>query len=155
MTVELLNESGVDVDETALMAVAQHALDSLGLPADAVLSLMLVDVDRMTAEHVQWMNLPGPTDVLSFAMDELDLRAARRAGTTLHVSEQAVIGDVLLCPDVASAQAAAAGHSTADELALLTTHGLLHTLGYDHEEPDEHTEMFDLQAELLASWRVS
>ena len=155
MTVEVLNESGADVDEAALMVVAQHALDSLGIPADAELSLMLVDEERMTELHLQWMDLPGPTDVLSFAMDELDLRSARRTGTSLRVGEGALIGDVVLCPSVAAEQAVAAGHSTAEELALLTTHGVLHLLGFDHEEPDEHAEMFGLQAELLASRQPS
>jgi probable rRNA maturation factor len=155
MTVEVRNESGVDVDVAALMAVAQHALDSLGIRADAELSLMLVDVDRMTELHLDLMGLPGPTDVMSIAMDELDLRAARRAGTTLRVEDEALIGDVVLCPVVAAEQAAAAGHTTADELAMLTTHGLLHALGYDHEEPDEHAEMLGLQAELLASWHTA
>jgi probable rRNA maturation factor len=155
MTVEVLNESGADVDEAELMAVARHALQSLGIPADAELSLMLVDSERMADLHVQWMDLPGPTDVLSFAMDELDLRTARRVGRALRVDEGALLGDVVLCPEVAAEQAMAAGHTTADELALLTTHGVLHLLGYDHEEPDEHAEMFGLQAELLTSWRAS
>jgi probable rRNA maturation factor len=91
-------------------------------------------------------------------MDEVDVRAARATGRPLDVPTgggPVVLGDVVLCPAVAARQAADAGHSTADELALLTTHGLLHLLGFDHAEPDEHAEMFGLQGELLAGWRAS
>ena len=55
--------------------------------------------------------------------------------------------------DARQKQAKAAGHSTADELDLLTVHGILHLLGYDHAEPEEHKEMFGLQAQLLAEWQ--
>jgi probable rRNA maturation factor len=151
MTIEVLNESGAEVDEQELLKVATHALERLGVSGE--LSLLLVDVERMTELHLQWMDLDGPTDVMAFPMDELDLRGARRAGASLRTSDDDVLGDIVLCPAVASQQAATAGHSTADELALLTTHGVLHLLGYDHEEPDEHAEMFGLQGELLASYR--
>jgi probable rRNA maturation factor len=92
-------------------------------------------------------------------MDELDLRTSRgtlapSVGDRAEESAPLVLGDVVLCPSVAEKQAAEAGHSTADELALLTTHGVLHLLGFDHAEPEEHAEMFGLQAELLASWNA-
>jgi probable rRNA maturation factor len=96
--------------------------------------------------HVQWMDEPGPTDVLSFPMDEL------RPGTDGEDSPAGLLGDVVLCPQVAAAQARQAGHSTAEELLLLTTHGILHLLGYDHAEPDEEKEMFGLQSQLLQAW---
>jgi len=67
--------------------------------------------------------------------------------------EPTLLGDVVLCPEVAATQAATAGHSTADELHMLTVHGVLHLLGYDHAEPDEEREMFALQAKLLDGWR--
>jgi probable rRNA maturation factor len=154
VSIEVLNESGAAVDELALVGVARHALDALGISSSAELSLVLVDVDRMAELHLQWMDEPGPTDVMAFPMDELDLRTARGRGASL-ASDDAVLGDIVLCPPVAATQAEAAGHSTADELALLTTHGVLHLLGYDHMEPDEHAEMFGLQAELLASYQAA
>ena len=155
MTVEILNESGAEVDETALLDVARHALSVLGVSAEAELSLMLVDEQRMAELHQQWMQLPGPTDVMAFEQDAVDLRTARRSGRPLGATDEALLGDIVLCPVVAERQATEAGHPTADELAMLTTHGLLHLLGYDHEEPDEHAEMFGLQADLLTSWRAS
>ncbi len=107
---------------------------------------MLVGEDAMTDLHLRWMNEPGPTDVLSFPMDEL------RSPRDDEEPEPGVLGDVVLCPQVAARQAETAGHGLDDELALLLTHGILHLIGYDHLEPDEHAEMFGLQARLLAEW---
>ena len=159
MSIEVANESSYAVEEENLVRVARHVLDAMGVSPLAELSLLLCDVEHMTELHVRWMDLPGPTDVMAFPMDELDLRGSRGAG---HAPEDkpdehspAMIGDVVLCPPVAEQQARDAGHSLADELELLTTHGVLHLLGFDHEEPDEHTEMFGLQAQLLASWKAS
>jgi probable rRNA maturation factor len=152
MSIEVANESGVVVDEQALVQVARHVLDRLGVSPLAELSLLLVDVDAMEKLHVRWMGEPGPTDVMAFPMDELDLRGSRgvahgsgRAGEESDDLGPAVLGDVVLCPEVAERQAKEAGHDTAAELELLCTHGVLHLLGYDHGE----------EAELLASWRAS
>lgn len=159
MSIELANESGVVVDEVMLVRVARHVLDTLGVSPLAELSLLLVDVDAMEKLHVRWMGEPGPTDVLAFPMDELDLRGSRGVGHGTHGHDDgddvgpAVLGDVVLCPVVAERQAAAAGHSTEDELQLLCTHGVLHLLGYDHGDAEEHAEMFGLQGTLLASWQ--
>jgi probable rRNA maturation factor len=68
--------------------------------------------------------------------------------------EPALLGDIVLCPEVAAKQAATAGHGTGDELHLLTVHGALHLLGYDHAEPEEEREMFALQARLLSGWQA-
>ena len=108
---------------------------------------MLVDVTAMEQLHVQWMDEPGPTDVMAFPMDEL------RPGRDDVEPEAGLLGDIVLCPSVAEQQAAQAGHSTADELDLLCTHGILHLLGYDHAEPDDKTEMFGLQDDMLKTWR--
>jgi len=96
--------------------------------------------------HVQWMDEPGPTDVLSFPMDEL------RPGTEDMPTPPGLLGDIVLCPQVAESQAVAAKHSTMDELVMLTTHGLLHLLGFDHAEPDEKAEMFGIQGEILTAF---
>lgn len=159
MSVEIDNETDHDVDARALVSVARHVLDTLGVHPLADLAISLVDVERMTELHVEWMDEPGPTDVMAFPMDELDVRSARAAGRPLDARPEdgapLLLGDVVLCPEVAARQAVEAGHSTADELALLTTHGVLHLLGFDHHEPDEHAEMFGLQAELLSTWQRS
>lgn len=149
MSVEVNNESGVAVDEAEFAALARHVLDAMHVHPQTDLSILLVGVDVMTELHVQWMDEPGPTDVLSFPMDEL------RPGSEGDPSPPGLLGDVVLCPEVAARQARTAGHSTTEELLLLTTHGILHLLGYDHAEPDEEKEMFELQRRLLLTFLAS
>ncbi len=151
MSIEIANESGVGVDSDAIHAVARHALDEMGVNPLAELSVLLVDVDYMAELNHRWMDGDGPTDVLAFPMEESSVDH----GPGESGGEPALLGDIVLCPDVAAKQAATAGHSTTDELALLTVHGTLHLLGYDHAEPDEEREMFALQARLLESWRTA
>ncbi|WP_433386986.1 rRNA maturation RNase YbeY [Micromonospora sp. KLBMP9576] len=152
MSIEIANESGVDVDTDAVLAVARHALDEMGVNPLAELSVLLVDIGYMTELNHRWMGGDGPTDVLAFPMDEGSVDHGP-GETTAAGTEPALLGDVVLCPEVAANQATAAGHTAADELHLLTVHGVLHLLGYDHAEPEEEREMFGLQARLLASWR--
>jgi probable rRNA maturation factor len=149
MSIDIANESGTGVDEHAIVAVARWTLDRMRIHPLAELSVVIVDEPAMEQLHIQWMDLPGPTDVMSFPMDEL------RPGKADEEPPQGLLGDVVLCPTVAQRQGAAAGHSMDDELHLLTVHGVLHLLGYDHAEPDEEREMFALQKELLESWRES
>lgn len=146
MSVEVNNESGYRCDEAEFAALARHVLDAMHVHPQAELSILLVGTDVMTELHEQWMDEPGPTDVLSFPMDEL------RPGAEGHPSSPGLLGDVVLCPDVAARQARDAGHSTQEELLLLTTHGILHLLGYDHAEPEEEKEMFALQRQLLLTF---
>ena len=159
MSIEVLNESGAQVDERSLAEVARYVLDRMGVSPLVELAISLKDLAEMERLHVQYMDESGPTDVMAFPMDELDLRGSRGVphGSRSEEEDDAsptMLGDVVLCPEVAGRQAREAGHGTADELHLLTTHGVLHLLGYDHAEPEEHAEMFGLQDELLAAWRA-
>lgn len=146
MSVEVVNESGAQVQVGALHRQAEFMLRELRIHPEAELSVLLVDEVTMSEQHLRWMDEPGPTDVLSFPMDEL------RAPGEGEEPEPGILGDIVICPQVAERQALAAGHATSDELALLLAHGLLHLLGHDHAEPAEHTEMFALQDRLLSSW---
>lgn len=146
MSIEVNNESGYEVDEAEFAALGRHVLDAMRVHPQTDLSILLVDTEVMTELHVRWMDEPGPTDVLSFPMDEL------RPGTDGEVSAPGLLGDVVLCPEVAARQAVQAGHSTTEELLLLTTHGILHLLGFDHAEPEEEKEMFALQRQLLLTF---
>lgn len=149
MSIEVNNESTYDIDEAALQRLSTYALDAMRIHPDADLAIVLVDEAAMEALHVQWMGEPGPTDVLSFPMDEL------RPGNDDQVTPAGLLGDVVLCPQVAESQAEAAGHTTMDELLLLTTHGILHLLGFDHAEPEEEKEMFSLQRDILIGFALS
>ena len=149
MSIEVLNESGEvpsPVPEQELADLGRHVLEQLRVHPQAELTITLVDEETMAALHVRWMDLQGPTDVMSFPMDEL------RPGREDDEPVEGVLGDVVLCPSVARAQAQQAGHAVGDELLLLTTHGILHLLGFDHAEPDEKREMFDLQRTLLLTF---
>jgi probable rRNA maturation factor len=148
VSVEVLNESGAAVDEGQLVALSRFVLGRLRIHSMAELSINIVDEATMSTLHQRYMGEPGPTDVLSFPMDEL-----RPPTEQDEDPEPGTLGDVVLCPAVAERQGLAAGHSTADELAMLMVHGLLHLLGYDHAEPAEERQMFGLQDELLAGWR--
>jgi probable rRNA maturation factor len=159
VTIEIANESGVSVDEADLAAMARYVLDGMRIHPFAELSVLLVDVATMSDLHERWMGEPGPTDVLAFPMDELrppppgtsrgDPAAGGEPG-----SVPGLLGDVVLCPEVADEQAGRASHELRDELELLCTHGILHLLGYDHADPAERATMFSLQDELLGSWRA-
>lgn len=153
MSIEVLNESGVPVDERAIERLSRHVLDGMRVHPLAELSILLVDEAAMTELHEKWMDEPGPTDVLSFPMDELRPGHLSGGADEDGETDPGLLGDVVLCPSVAERQAREAGHGTEDELELLCAHGILHLLGYDHAEPEEHREMFGLQAELLTSWR--
>jgi probable rRNA maturation factor len=155
MSIDIANESGVVVDEVGLAAAARFTLDRMRIHPLAELSVLLVDERTMTELHERWMGEPGPTDVLAFPMDELrpPHLGGNRAAEPEPGGDPGLLGDVVLCPQVAAEQAAKAGHSTQDELELLCVHGILHLLGYDHAEPDEHATMFGTQDQLLTSWR--
>jgi len=149
MSIEVNNESTYSVDEAALQRLATYCLDAMRVHADADIAIVLVDEAAMEQLHVQWMGEPGPTDVLSFPMDEL------RPGNDDAITPPGVLGDVVLCPQVAEMQAEGAGHSILDELLMLTAHGILHLLGFDHADPEEEKEMFSLQRDLLVGFALS
>ena len=160
VSIEIANESGTAVDEVGLAAVARHVLDGMRVHPLVELSVLLVDEPAMTDLHERWLGEPGPTDVLAFPMDEL--RPVHQAGARADRGTAAesgplpgLLGDVVLCPQVAAEQARKAGHDVQAELELLCTHGILHLLGYDHADPGEHAEMFGLQDKLLATWRAA
>jgi len=152
MSIEVSNESGVAVDESAIASVARHVLTAMRVNPAAELSVLAVTSDAMAELHERWMDEPGPTDVMAFPMDELVDESRRPDAPEIG---PALLGDVVLCPSFAAAQARKAGHALADELALLTVHGVLHLLGYDHAEPEQEREMFSLQNRLLTEWQAA
>jgi probable rRNA maturation factor len=147
MSVEVLNESGVELDVTEFARLSRFVMGRMRVHPEAELCVKLVDEPTMAEFNKHYMGKDGPTDVLSFPMDEL--RPAREG----ELEEEGILGDMLLCPQYAAAQAPSFSRSPDDEMRLLTIHGILHLLGYDHAEPDEEREMFALQARLLAEWQ--
>ena len=147
MSIEVLDESGTGLDVHQLASISRFVMERMRVHPLAELCIKAVDEATIAELNEQWMEKQGPTDVLAFPMDEL------RPGLLDEEPEEGVLGDLVLCPDIAARQGETAGHGTEAELELLTVHGILHLLGYDHAEPEEHKEMFGLQDELLAAWR--
>ncbi len=143
--IDVNNESGFSVEEAEFAALGAFVFAEMNVSAQADLGIQFVDEHTMAELHVRWMEEEGPTDVLSFPMDEL------RPGSPDAPSE-GLLGDVVVCPVVAERQAQQAGHSTQEEMLLLTVHGILHLLGFDHVEPEEEKEMFALQRQLLLTF---
>ncbi|MFZ1381502.1 MAG: rRNA maturation RNase YbeY [Scrofimicrobium sp.] len=146
MTVEVINETEMDINVVEFTDLAEYVMHQMHVGGGAELCIMFIDPDPMAELHQQWLDLPGPTDVMSFPMDEL------KPGTPANPTSEGVLGDVCICPQVAAEQALTAGHSTEEEMLLLATHGILHLLGYDHAEPDEKEVMFALQRRLLLTF---
>ncbi len=149
MSVEINNESGVEVDETVLQRLTGFVFESLHVHPETELGVSLVDESAIERLHVEWMDEPGATDVLSFPMDEL------RPGRPDSQTPAGLLGDVVICPQVAGEQAEAAGHDLATEMNILLTHGMLHLLGFDHATPAEEAEMFGLQRDLVTAFMIA
>ncbi|MFV0427214.1 MAG: rRNA maturation RNase YbeY [Beutenbergiaceae bacterium] len=149
MSTDVSNESSEQVDELEFSQLAAYVLGQMYVHPQAELEIRFVDADVMSELHVRWMDEPGPTDVLSFPMDEM------RPGEPDNPTDEGMLGSVVICPDVARKQARQAGHSPEEEMLLLATHGILHLLGFDHAEPEEEKEMFALQRNLLLTFLAS
>ncbi len=143
------DKSDEEVDTERWAQLASHVLDAEGVP-NGEMGLLFVSEDEMARLNAVHMDGSGPTDVLSFPIDEVpgsDKRAATGASTPNEA--ELMVGDVVICPLVAKANAAAEGRGTDDEVALLVVHGVLHLLGMDHAEPDEAARMQALERDYL------
>lgn len=149
MSVEVANETEWQLDPKVFSELGLWVMHQMRVSTQSELTITFVDPEPIAELHERWMDLQGPTDVMSFPMDELTPGYSRPDGAT---PGPAMLGDIVLCPEFAAKQATKAGHDLAHELALLTVHGSLHLLGYDHVDPAEEREMFALQNELLADW---
>ena len=142
MTIEVTNSSGQLVPSAEVASLLTFAMGELKLNPECDLNLGFIDDHYMTELHIKWMDEPGSTDVLSFPMDMPE-----------EEGEIVTLGDIMISPAFAAAQALAAGHSTEHEIYILATHGLLHIIGYDHAEPDEEKIMFALQELIVEKWK--
>lgn len=147
MSVEVTNESTFELELDLVRELAEHAIGTLELHPAVELGITFIDVEPMTELHIKWMDEPGPTDVLSFPMDEL------RPGSATDPEGEGILGDIVVCPEVASQQADVAGHRPIDEILWLVAHGILHLVGFDHAEPDEEREMFALQRKIVDTFK--
>ena len=141
MAIEITNKSGELVPADQVRTLLEHSLAQLKLNADCDVNLVFVDENEMTELHIKWMDEPGPTDVLSFPMDMPE-----------EPGQAVTLGDIVISPVVAAAQALQQGHSTEHEIYILATHGLLHIIGYDHADKADEKIMFELQEKIVTDW---
>jgi probable rRNA maturation factor len=141
MTIEVTNTSGQLVPTTEITSLMTHAMNALELNPECDLNIAFVEDDYMTELHIKWMDEPGTTDVLSFPMDMPE-----------EPGEAVTLGDIVISPVVAAAQAITQGHSTEHEIYILATHGLLHIIGYDHADKADEKIMFELQEKIVSEW---
>ncbi len=142
MTIEVTNTSGQLVPAAEITSLMTFALLALYLNPECEINVSFVDDDYMTELHIKWMDEPGTTDVLSFPMDMPETEG-----------EAVTLGDIVISPVVAAAQALKQGHSTEHEIYILATHGLLHIIGHDHADPAEEKVMFALQEKIVSDWQ--
>ena len=145
MYIELTDLTNSNADTNRIKSLADFSLRSLGIHPESELSISLVDMEEMSSLHMRWLDESGPTDVLSFPMDELKPNSSSDG--------PGILGDIVLCPEYAKKQAVEIGHSLQAELEVLVVHSVLHLLGFDHRENDEKTMMFSRQNEILREWR--
>ena len=144
MTIEVTNTSGQLVPADGITSLMTFALAVLELNPSCDLNISFVEDDYMNELHIKWMGEAGTTDVLSFPMDLPEVPG-----------ELVVLGDIVISPVVAAAQALTQGHSTDHEIFILATHGLLHIIGYDHAEKTDEVAMFKLQEKIVRDWEKS
>lgn len=142
MDVFVANEQPRDVDEARLSRLATHVLQAEEIDEEAELSVLLVGSDHIRKLNARFAGDDYATDVLSFPMMEDD-------------DASLLLGDVVLCPEVAAANAEKLGHTVDVELDTLLVHGTLHLLGYDHDDEEEKARMEDRQREILAGFQTS
>ena len=142
----VINETDYEIDLAEFAELADYVLTQMHVSTDSELTVLFIEEEPMADLHVRWLDLEGPTDVMSFPMDEL------RPGRPDAVTPQGALGYICICPSLAQKQALAAGHSMVEEMLLLQTHGILHLLGYDHAEPEDEEVMFALQRHLLLTF---
>ncbi|CAN5519839.1 rRNA maturation RNase YbeY [soil metagenome] len=136
MDVFLANEQPVPIDEARLSALARHVLDAEKVDDEAELSILVIDGEHMRKLNSRFAKNDYATDVLAFPMLEGD-------------EDSTMVGDVVLCPDVAKANAEKLDHSLERELEVLVVHGTLHLLGYDHKGASDKERMDKRVSEVL------
>lgn len=146
MNVFLADEQDVAVDTTAIRKLAQSVLEAERCPPESEVSLIFVDEAEMASYNRRFMKRSGPTDVISLPIEDL---APGRPPTSVPAGPPPMLGDVILAPSVIRSRADERGVFFEDEVALLVVHGLLHLLGYDHEEERDAETMEARERQLL------
>lgn len=153
-------QNDVEIDIARWRALALQALLAEGVRGACELSLYFIDETSIAELNAEHMGKVGPTDVLSFPLDGVEVAEAQGPGALSsgparphpdHDDVPTLLGDVLVCPAVAKAQAPTHAGTLDDELALLVVHGVLHVLGYDHEIESDTARMRERELHILTA----
>jgi probable rRNA maturation factor len=134
-------QSDVSIEERRLISLMRLAALEEGVDPRAEVTVLLVERSAMASLKEKWLGEPGATDVLAFPMDE-----------QVPDDEPYIIGDIVVCPDVAREQATASGDKVTEEVDLLLVHGFLHLLGYDHVRPQDARSMRHRERKILGEF---
>jgi probable rRNA maturation factor len=153
-------QADCEVALAAMVALSRRVLEAEGVRNGAEVSLLFVDEATIAELNERFLGKTGPTDVLSFPLEDEPLASGRQPdsggtgpGEPVEDEPPDLLGDVVVCPKVAASNAVRDGVGYDDELALLVVHGTLHLLGFDHEDEAEATAMEARERELLvAHW---
>jgi probable rRNA maturation factor len=138
-------EGPFESEEAAITAAAWHALTLLQAEPCA-LSVTLTSAERVHELNLHYAGIDSPTDVLSFPAEDVPY--------AVEPGEPPYIGDIVIAYPIAEQQARAAAHSVQSELQLLTVHGTLHLMGFDHETPEQQAEMWAYQSAVMDAIRA-
>ncbi|MDR2082748.1 MAG: rRNA maturation RNase YbeY [Candidatus Ancillula trichonymphae] len=154
MPVDVFNDTDFQVMDTDDFAhLSLYIFEELGVNPGVSLNILFVDEEEMCRLNKLWMGQDKATDVLSFPLDEFTTSSPVFSNKNFTVEVVDLeLGDIAICPFVAEKQAELANHTAHEEMLLLTTHGILHILGYDHAQVEEEAEMFGLQRRLLIGY---
>ena len=147
--IDVDNSSNFSIDEVSVKNYTKQMLQILKVNTKSDVSILFVNEDEMTKQHVRWMNESGPTDVMSFPMDDIVLQDSKLR------KKQAILGDIIICPAVALKDAEEQGINPAYHLVFLLTHGVLHLLGQDHQEASQRVVMQKREQGIMNSLRIT
>jgi probable rRNA maturation factor len=147
--IDVDNSSNFSIDEVNVKNYVNQMLQILKVNTKSDVSILFVNEDEMTKQHVRWMNEPGPTDVMSFPMDDIVLQDSKLR------KKQAILGDIIICPGVALKDSKKQGINPAYHLVFLLAHGILHLLGQDHQEASQRVVMQKREQGIMNSLRIT
>ena len=147
--IDVDNSSNYSIDEVSVKNYTKQMLQILKVNTKSDVSILFVNEDEMTKQHIRWMNESGPTDVMSFPMDDIVLQDSKLR------KKQAILGDIIICPAVALKDAKEQRINPAYHLVFLLTHGVLHLLGQDHQEASQRVVMQKREQGIMNSLRIT
>ena len=147
--IDVDNSSSFSIDEVNVKNYVKQMRQILKVNTKSDVSILFVNEDEMTKQHVRWMNEPGPTDVMSFPMDDIVLQDSKLR------KKQAILGDIIICPGVALKDSKKQGINPAYHLVFLLAHGILHLLGQDHQEASQRVVMQKREQGIMNSLRIT